>query len=159
VIRVRTLWRRALCGALLLFCAAAHAAEPAGLLRDFGRAFLVIEAASQRCIFLDVYVATNRRQWQQGLMHVRSMPRYEGMLFLYPEEREITMWMKNTYIPLDMVFVGNDNRVAHLHYSAVPHSETVISSVVPVNQVLELNAGAIKAFGIQAGDRLLLSAD
>ncbi|MEE4184877.1 MAG: DUF192 domain-containing protein [Gammaproteobacteria bacterium] len=144
---------------LALTWSAPQAAEPAGLLRDFGRGFLVIESSAQRCIFLDVYVATNRRQWQQGLMHVRSMPLYEGMIFLYPEEREITMWMKNTYIPLDMVFAGSDNRVAHLHYDAVPHSEAVISSVAQVNQVLELNAGAIKAFGIQPGDRLLLSAD
>lgn len=136
-----------------------RAAEPAGLLRDFGRAYLVIESSAQRCIFVDVYVAANSSQWQQGLMHVRDMPLYEGMIFLYPQEREITMWMKNTYIPLDMVFIGSDSRVAHLHYAAVPHSETVISSVARVNQVLELNAGAIKAFGIQPGDRVILSAD
>jgi len=150
----------AMLACLWLSLGATQAAEPAGLLRDFGRGHLIIDTVTaQRCVFVDVYIAATRQQWQQGLMRVRSMPLHEGMMFLYPRAREITMWMKNTYLPLDMVFIGPDNRVAHIHRDAVPHSEAVISSVASVNQVLELNAGAADTFGIEPGDRIVLSAD
>ncbi len=89
-------------------------------------------------------------------MYVTAMDSHEGMLFLYPTAQVISMWMKNTIIPLDMVFADARGTVVHLHAGAVPHDTTIISSVEASALVLELNAGSIDAFGIETGDQLSL---
>ncbi|MEY9197477.1 uncharacterized membrane protein (UPF0127 family) [Sinorhizobium fredii] len=64
------------------------------------------------------------------------------------------MWMRNTYLPLDMLFIGADGTVATIHENAVPLSEAIIDSQEPVAFVLELNAGTVKRLGIRPGDRI-----
>ncbi len=135
---------------------AVFALEPAELVRGFQRAPLVLSTAERGCILIDAYVAQSRQQRAQGLMYVTAMDSHEGMLFLYSTARVISMWMKNTNIPLDMVFADAQGTVVYLHAGAVPHDTTIISSVEESALVLELNAGSIDAFGIETGDQISL---
>jgi uncharacterized membrane protein (UPF0127 family) len=127
------------------------AAEPANLLQDFGRGQLLI-LTQQRCIVITAFVANTNKQRAQGLMHIRSMPQDEGMIFLYPKPARISMWMKNTLIPLDMFFLEGSGQVVTIAAHTEPMSEKIISSDSAVVAVLELNAGAAAYFGIAPGD-------
>lgn len=90
----------------------------------------------------------------RGLMFRRYLPADRGMLFLFDREQIVAMWMKNTYIPLDMVFVGRDGRVVSIAADAEPMSEAVVSSGGPASAVVELNAGAAVRMGLKPGDRV-----
>jgi len=134
------------------------AAQPAGLLKDFKRTQLIVVAASNRCILFDVYVAITREQRSQGLMHIRAMDAYEGMIFLYDQPATISMWMKNTLISLDMLFITGDGRILSIQENAVPLAEDIISSGGSVMAVLELNAGTTRRLGITAQDQIIFPA-
>ena len=97
-------------------------------------------------------MALTDRQQIQGLMFRRSLPGNAGMLFDYRMPRSITMWMKNTYIPLDMIFIGNDGRVNYIAQRTTPHSETIITS--RGRAVLEVNGGTSSRLGIVPGDKV-----
>jgi uncharacterized membrane protein (UPF0127 family) len=101
-----------------------------------------------------VWVAADDARRARGLMHVRELADDEGMLFLYPEEQPIGMWMKNTYIPLDMLFVAADGRVMRVAENATPHSLATISSGRPALGVIELKGGTAAKLGIRAGARV-----
>ncbi|WP_245415158.1 DUF192 domain-containing protein [Hoeflea marina] len=92
---------------------------------------------------------------EQGLMNRTEMASDHGMLFRFDATRDVYMWMKNTVLPLDMVFIAEDGAVAGVAHDAVPFSETIIASPGPVRYVLELNAGVAAASGIMAGDRVV----
>jgi hypothetical protein len=104
---------------------------------------------------IEVELAETAEQKQQGLMFRRSLPERSGMLFLYEGSGEITMWMKNTYIPLDMVFIRADGVVHRIEAMTTPFSEEVISSKGTVAAVLELSGGAAERFGLRPGDKVL----
>ncbi|WP_417516414.1 DUF192 domain-containing protein [Minwuia sp.] len=90
----------------------------------------------------------------QGLMHRESMPQDEGMLFDFGETRQVSFWMKNTLIPLDMLFIDQAGVIVHIHHQAIPHDRTAIRSGVPIRAVLEINGGLSKMLGIRTGDRV-----
>ena len=148
--------------ALLLLLTAlpreAAPAQPAFFLRDFVKSRLIIDTKQSGCVLFDVYVAQSAEQRSQGLMHIESLDKYEGMIFLYPQEGNIAMWMKNTLIPLDMFFIGRNSRVKTVHRNAVPMSEDIIESGGLVVAVLELNGGSADYFGIDPGDRIIFPA-
>lgn len=104
---------------------------------------------------LDVEVAETAQQKAMGLMFRRSLPPGTGMLFPYGETREITMWMKNTYISLDMVFIKADGRVHRIAERTEPLSERIVASQGPVSAVLEIAAGEAARLGIVPGDRIV----
>ncbi|HHQ13446.1 MAG TPA: DUF192 domain-containing protein [Chromatiales bacterium] len=135
---------------------AALAVEPAGLLRDFDTATAVFETSHNNCIRLNIWLADTPARQQQGLMFIRHMDRFEGMLFRYPRDAVLRMWMKNTFIPLDMVFIDSHNDIIRIEANTEPLSERTISSRNPVRSVLELNAGSAGKWGLQPGNRLLL---
>jgi uncharacterized protein len=89
-----------------------------------------------------------------GLMYRRSLPADAGMLFLYDRPQQVTFWMRNTYIPLDMVFIGADRRVQRIESHTEPFSLAAISSDGDVVSVLELNAGTADAIGLKVGDKV-----
>ena len=93
---------------------------------------------------------------QKGLMYRKHLSSKNGMIFLFDPPRVAHMWMKNTYIPLDMIFFDPFGRVVHVHHNAIPHDETVISSQIPVIGVLEINAGEARKYGIDVNTRLKL---
>ena len=121
----------------------------------FKPASLKIETKSGP-VLLNVEVADTEAKREQGLMFRRSLSDDHGMIFLFDGEHEITMWMKNTYIPLDMVFIGNDWRIGHIAYGAEPFSTDVISSMRPASRVLEIGAGQAKKLGVSVGVSVLL---
>lgn len=99
-----------------------------------------------------VELAVDNDQRSQGLMNRRHMARDHGMLFDFGVTRQVMMWMKNTYLPLDMLFLAKDGRIETIRENAVPLSESIIDSRVPVAFVLELNAGTVNRLGIATGD-------
>ena len=124
-------------------------------LDDLTRARGVLEASGGRCVLLELWLAVTPAQQRRGLMHVRDVPDGWGMLFVYEREQEIGMWMKNTHVSLDMLFIRADGTVASIATDTRPLSLESIHSGEPVNRVLELKAGAVKRWGIKPGDRLL----
>lgn len=100
----------------------------------------------------DVEIADTSQSRSVGLMNRREMADRHGMLFNFHVEEEILMWMKNTYIPLDMIFLSRKGRVISIAKHTQPLSEAVISSHKPAYAVLELNAGAADRIGLAVGD-------
>lgn len=123
-------------------------------LRGFTRDTLVIQRSNGRDQF-SIWLAETPDQHQQGLMWVQQLPADHGMLFLLPQARPMSMWMKNTYVALDMVFFDAQGRILRIHERAVPLSEAIIDSGVEVAGVLEILAGEARRRGLQVGDRLL----
>lgn len=137
---------------LLALMSAAFAQQPpAPPDQVFDRAKLVIDTASGPREF-DVELALTPAQQQRGLMLRKSMGPYEGMLFDFGETRPITMWMANTLIALDMLFIAADGTVRHIHANAEPLSTRTIDSGGPAKAVLEINGGAARMLGIKPGD-------
>ena len=101
-----------------------------------------------------VELATNAAERAVGLMFRKEMPEGRGMLFDFHDEQPVQFWMHNTYIPLDMIFIGADGRVVHVAQDAKPMSDDLIPSRRPVRAVLEVIAGTARKFGIAAGDRV-----
>ncbi len=122
---------------------------------DFPRGELVIETGSGP-LRLDVEIARTREQRSRGLMFRTALEADSGMIFLYEKPREISMWMKNTILSLDMVFIAEDGRIARIVANTTPMSEATIPSRGPVRAVLELLAGAAKRLAIKPGDHVRL---
>ncbi|GIK78903.1 MAG: DUF192 domain-containing protein [Pseudorhodoplanes sp.] len=90
----------------------------------------------------------------KGLMFRRELPEGRGMLFDFEREQEVAMWMQNTYIPLDMIFITRDGRIRRIAENTEPLSTAVIASGGPVRGVLEVIAGTARRLGIRPGDRV-----
>ena len=90
-----------------------------------------------------------------GLMHRSNLPASHGMLFDFSRTAPVSMWMKNTLIPLDMLFIRADGIIANIAERAVPGSLTPINSHGPVRSVLEINGGVSARLGIKAGDKVI----
>ena len=125
-----------------------------GQLQQFPTAPLTIESGGGKHSFA-VEVATTPAQMEQGLMFRRSMAPDAGMIFDFKTPSMATMWMRNTLIPLDMLFVDAQGRIVNIHERAVPGSLDTIGAAAPVRAVVELNGGTAARLGIRAGDRVL----
>ncbi len=101
-----------------------------------------------------VEIADDDAERSQGLMFVREMARDRGMLFLWDQPGRRTFWMRNTYIPLDMLFIGPDGVIRHLHHRAQPLSDDTIDGGTGVSAVLEINGGLSRRYGIREGDQV-----
>lgn len=153
--KLLTLFCLAVCAAVTPACAQMPRTDfqPAQL-RDFRRDTLIIQRSGGRDQF-SIWVAETTAQHEQGLMWIQQLPPDYGMLFLLSDTRPMSMWMKNTYVPLDMVFFDDKGRILHIHEHAVPLSEAIIDSGGEVAGVLEILGGEAHRRGIQIGDRLL----
>lgn len=136
--------------AVLLFFVAVPAA--AQVVREGKREPLTIETASGARHEFQVERARTADEQAQGLMYRRSMAAQHGMLFDMAPPRVATFWMKNTYIPLDMIFVAADGRIRNIAERTVPETTSTHSSDGPVGAVLELNGGTSSRLGIKPGD-------
>lgn len=145
----------ALACALSSLCLAQSA--PIERLTDFPRTRLEITAHGEHDRF-DVWIADTPSRQEQGLMFVRDLPANQGMLFPQGSPQVAHFWMKNTYIPLDMVFIGEDRRIAKIIAEARPFSLDILSSDVPVIAVLEIRGGEAQELGLAVGDRVSWSA-
>lgn len=130
-----------------------------GLDEAFERGELVVINDAGEPLRFDVYLAQDSEQQRRGLMFVRRLPQTAGMLFIYDSEDIRSMWMKNTYLSLDMVFARADGTVSSVVHDTEPLSLRSISSREPVRYVLELNAGVARRSRIGAASRLLWPPD
>jgi len=102
----------------------------------------------------EVELARSPEDRARGLMFRRSLPENQGMLFDFARDEDIGMWMQNTYLPLDMVFIRADGTVARVERSATPFSTEIIRAGQPVRAVLELLGGTARRIGLKPGDRV-----
>jgi uncharacterized membrane protein (UPF0127 family) len=101
-----------------------------------------------------VELAKTEEQRRTGLMYRKSLPEGRGMLFDFSPAQNVSMWMKNTFISLDMIFIGSDGRILRIAENTVPQSEKIIPSGGPAKAVLEVIAGTARKYGIKPGDRV-----
>ena len=101
-----------------------------------------------------VDLADSGEERAKGLMFVESMPTMSGMLFVYEAPQHATFWMRNTLIPLDMIFMDETGTITHIHPNAKPLDETIIDGGKGVLFVLEINGGLAKRLGLKVGDVL-----
>ena len=101
-----------------------------------------------------VEMATTEEEKQTGLMYRKELADGKGMLFDFNPEQEISMWMKNTYVSLDMIFIRADGRILRIAENTEPMSTKIISSRGPARAVLEVVAGTAQKYGIRPGDRV-----
>ncbi len=141
---------------LLFVPLGASAQEQAALEESFDKANIVIVATAPACYKLEVYVAASFEQRRRGLMFVRELPKMTGMLFIYDRDDYLSMWMKNTFIPLDMLFIRSDGTIANIETDTQPQSLKSVAAIEPVRFVLELNAGETESLGIDTDSYLLL---
>jgi uncharacterized membrane protein (UPF0127 family) len=101
-----------------------------------------------------VELAVTDEERRNGLMFRRSVPEFYGMLFDFKRDQPVDMWMKNTYVSLDMIFIQSDGRIRRIAENTETESEKIIHSGGPVRAVLEVAAGTARKLGIEAGDRV-----
>jgi hypothetical protein len=142
---------RGVVAALLLLVVAV----PALALETFQKSKLTVETAGGGKFRFDVELALTPGQQAQGLMFHQLMAADAGMLFIYDRAQPASFWMKNTLIPLDMLFIAADGRIVNIHERAVPESLDSVNSDGPVKAILELNGGMASRLGIRPGDRVL----
>ena len=104
---------------------------------------------------LQLEIADTLQKRTLGLMFRKTLPANNGMLFLFDTLQKGSMWMKNTYIPLDMMFFNKQFEIVHIHENAVPQDETIITTPMPVWGVIEVNAGYVRQNNIQSGDKII----
>jgi len=112
----------------------------------------LIVKATRGDVHFAVEIADNAVAKQRGLMFRRNFPKDRAMLFVFDREDVIRMWMKNTPLPLDMLFVNGQGKIVSIYPQAQPFSEMTISSGYPAAYVVEINAGEVRRLGIKEGD-------
>lgn len=120
----------------------------------FAKSVLIVHASEYACHRFDIYIAVSDAQRARGLMFVRSLPKTTGMLFIYETDMVVSMWMKNTFIPLDILFIHADGTVSSIAYDTEPQSLQSILALEPVRYVLEINAGVAEALKIDQYSRI-----
>ena len=119
--------------------------------RDAG----TLEIATKSGVHIfSIELAVTDEERSKGLMYRKQVPDGYGMLFDFKQEQPVSMWMKNTLVPLDMIFIRDNGRIAHIAENTEPMSERIISSGPPVRAVLEVAGGTAKKYGIAPGDKV-----
>lgn len=139
---------------LMIVCAAACRPRQAEESREISFDKRVVRVLRQKSapVSLTVEIADTNAKRERGLMYRTRVGDGEGMLFLFPKARVMTMWMANTSVSLDMLFIAKNGKIDEIFESAVPFSRDVIYSSRKVSGVLELKAGAAARLGIKVGD-------
>ena len=114
-----------------------------------------IEKVRGENVVINAYIADTPAKRAQGLMHVTDLPENAGMLFVFSQPRQVSMWMKNTVISLDILFLNPNGRIVKIHKNVEPLSLASIPSHAKVKWVLELNAGVAAKLDLQPGYRLV----
>ena len=133
-------------------CAKANINDP--MLRDS----IVVKTKAGEEFTFNVEIALTPGQQQHGLMDRTYLDKSAGMMFLFPDEEMRSFWMRNTLIPLDMLFISHDGTIHHIHSNATPQNDTPITSIKPAMAVLEINGGLSDKLDIQPGDKVIYPA-
>lgn len=132
----------------------ATASGPAYAEESFAKGHLTIVSANGGQYRFTVEIASTPEQRAQGLQGRRQLAADAGMLFDFGRIQPVLMWMKNTYLPLDIIFIRNDGRIVNIAPETTPESLAIIESAGLVKAVLEVPAGTAARLGIKAGDRV-----
>lgn len=116
---------------------------------------LTLRRADGQTFPFDIEMATTPKEAMYGLMFRRSIEPQTGMLFLWDPDHQVSMWMKNTYIPLDMLFIRRDGTIEKIVTHAVPLDLTPIPSEEPIHGILEIKAGEVERLGLKTEDKVL----
>jgi uncharacterized membrane protein (UPF0127 family) len=138
--------------------ASGDSTDAAQLDRVFPRSTLQIATPDARLHTFKIWVADSDQRRARGLMFVKHIAEDEGMLFIYPQALRAGMWMKNTYIPLDMLFVAADGKVVNVVENTEPHSLKTIEAASDVIGVIELKGGTASRLHIAKGARVMHAA-
>ena len=146
--------RRAVLSMLVVLLSVNQLPAAAGKPQVLEKSELVVESG-ERSFRFEVELAEEADERRVGLMHRREMGADRGMLFDFGRSQPVSMWMRNTYIPLDMLFIGEGGEIVNIAHDTVPHSEAILSSAGRVRFVLEVPAGTSRLLGIGPGDKVL----
>jgi uncharacterized protein len=145
-----------LAGGLLIAASAALAQSAAPEpLSAFPQSLLAIRTSAGKVVNFKIWEADTPKREEQGMMFIREMDEHTGMLFMFPENKPVSMWMKNTYVSLDLLFMNAQGKIDYIAEKATPKSEAIIGPPTPEFAVLELKGGACERFGIKVGDKVL----
>ncbi len=125
--------------------------EKEGRTLTYERSLSFIAANGDTLSTIEVAVADEQSERNQGLMDVRDLPKSKGMLFIFEENQPRSFWMANTPLPLDIIFVNADSKIVRIHHSTQPFSEKNFESEQPSKYVVETNAGYCISHDIQEG--------
>ena len=146
-----------LCLNIIISAAASEDAGRPGIVPEFAVIEIAVRPGNQRApVSFKVKLAETEVQRRHGLMFTPYLPEYHGMLFLFETDASRQFWMKNTQIPLDILFFDSDGHLLNIVRSAAPYSLTGRNSAGPARYVLELNGGAAEKIGVQPDAQLLL---
>jgi len=140
---------------LVVLALAAFSVVPPAVAVDDLEPLTVVTASGE--YKFQVEIAKDEAARDRGLMYRRYMPADRGMLFEYTANESVAFWMKNTYIPLDMIFIAPNGAVTRVAANTEPLSETVVPSGGPCVGVLEVNGGVAANIGLKAGDKVRAS--
>ena len=117
----------------------------------------IIKISNSSDIFhtFEVYIADSNSKRKKGLMYIENLPNNHGMLFKFNSPRIASMWMKNTYISLDLLFIDKNQTIVKIHNNAEPFNLNSISSKLKVKWVLEINGGLADELGINPGNKII----
>ena len=115
---------------------------------------MIIKQQTQEPLAFDVEMAINPEDQAQGLMYRDALPQGTGMFFPFDPPRPVAFWMKETRVPLDMIFIGQDRRIIKMVARTVPYDLTPVSSGGAVSAVLEIGGGEAERLGLSVGDRV-----
>ena len=157
ILRTKFLAARVLLAAGLLIVASAALAQsaPPEPLSAFPQSLLAIRTSAGKVVNFKIWEADTPKREEQGMMFIREMDEHTGMLFMFPENKPVSMWMKNTYVSLDLLFLNAQGKIDFIAEKATPRSEAIIGPPTPEFAVLELKGGACERFDIKVGDRVL----
>ena len=113
-----------------------------------------VDAQGKALRSIRIEIADDEAQRTQGMMFRKSIPNDTGMLFIFPDESPRSFWMKNTYVPLDIIFVATDKTIVNIHENTPTLTEQRFESTAPAKYVVEVAGGFSKAYGIKAGDKI-----
>ena len=119
-----------------------------------GELLFISKDNNETLAVIDIEIADTDQKTMQGLMYRSSMPQNAGMLFLMPREDIQGFWMRNTYIPLDMIFVNSNKQIVTIHANTPPMNESSYISTAPALYVVEVNAGYCNKNNIKEGDKI-----
>ena|ERR1700761_6837201 len=156
---IRSISARAILAASFLLAAGAAVSQsaPPEPLSAFPQSMLAVKTADGKIVNFKIWLADTQKREEQGMMFVREMDVHTGMLFMFPENKPVSMWMRNTLVSLDLLFLDEHGKIDYIQASATPRSDAIIGPKTPEYAVLELKGGACEQFGIKVGDRVLHS--
>ena len=125
-------------------------------LEDLEKASVSIKLNSNESIEFSVLIAESNKDRRQGLMHIEFMEENQGMLFVFNPPRRVSMWMRNTPMSLDILFIDRNGKVINMEENTTPYSTKALSSGGTIRWVLEINSGLAKTKGIKTGDLVIL---